>query len=140
METEVGGVGGDRSWWGEEATSTALCGEGERAQKASVHCSVSEYQEIQILYDAVWICTLPTGGMYWVAIPYYQAMSRGQSPREISRSKGMYIVQPNTSRLEALYGHSLSINPSLGTYQEIHPYWASSIDSVKINNSLVMRR
>ena len=31
-------------------------------------------------------------------------------------------------------------NPSLGMYQEIHPFRASSIDSVKINTSLLMRR
>ena len=30
-------------------------------------------------------------------------------------------VQPDISRLEAVYGHSLIINPSLGMYQEIHP-------------------
>ena len=30
-------------------------------------------------------------------------------------------VQPSTSRLEAVYGNSFIINPSLGLYQEIHP-------------------
>ena len=49
-------------------------------------------------------------------------------------------VQPNSSRFEAVYGHSLIINPSLGMYQEIHPSKASSIDNVKINTSLPMMR
>ena len=56
-------------------------------------------------------------------IPVDQKISRG--PREISRGEGNLEVRgdekPNTSRLEALYGHSLIINPSLGMYQEIHP-------------------
>ena len=32
------------------------------------------------------------------------------------------------------------INPYQGTYQEIHPCMAGSIDSVKINTSLLMMR
>ena len=51
-----------------------------------------------------------------------------------------WFVQPNSFRFEAVYGHSLIINTSLGMYQEIHPYRASSIDSVKINTSLPMMR
>ena len=47
-------------------------------------------------------------------------------------------VQPYTSLLWAVYGHSLIINPSLGMYQEIHPCRASSTYSVKINTSLPM--
>ena len=51
-------------------------------------------------------------------------MSRGRRPRDISRAEGNLEVggdvQPNTSRLEAVYSHSLIINPSLGMYQEIH--------------------
>ena len=39
-----------------------------------------------------------------------------------------------------MYGHSLITNPSLGMYQEIHPWRAMSIDSVKINTSLIMMR
>ena len=55
-------------------------------------------------------------------------MSRGQSAGNISRA-------------EAVYGHSLIITPSLlGMYQEIHPSSAVSIDSVKINTSLIMMR
>merc|ERR1711917_82068 len=49
-------------------------------------------------------------------------------------------VQPNASRCEAVYGHSLIINPSLGMYQEIHPSKASSTYNVKINTSLPMMR
>ena len=49
-------------------------------------------------------------------------------------------LQPNTSQLEAVYGHSLIINPYQGMYQEIHPCMAGSIDSVKINTSLLMMR
>ena len=49
-------------------------------------------------------------------------------------------VQPNASQLEAVYGHSLIINPSLGMYQEIHPCRTSSTYSVKINTSLPMMR
>ena len=71
-------------------------------------------------------------------------MSRGRSPRDISRAEGNLEVggdvQPNTSRFEAVYGHSLIINPSLGMYQEIHPCRASSTYSVKINTSLPMMR
>ena len=49
-------------------------------------------------------------------------------------------VFPNTSRLEAVYGHSLIINPYQGMYQEIHPCMAGSIGSVEINTSLLMMR
>ena len=49
-------------------------------------------------------------------------------------------VQPNTSRLEAVYVHSLIINPYRGMYQEIHPCWPGSIGSVKLNTSLLMMR
>ena len=73
-----------------------------------------------------------------------QEMSRGRSPGDISRAEGNLEVggdvQPNTSRFEAVYGHFLIINPSLGIYQEIHPCRASSIDCVKINTSLPMMR
>ena len=47
-------------------------------------------------------------------------------------------VQSNTSRLEAVYGHSLIINPSLGMYQEIHSFCAMDIDNVKINTSMMI--
>ena len=40
-------------------------------------------------------------------------------PRDFPRLDGMYIVQPNTSRLETVYSYSLIINPSLGMYQEM---------------------
>ena len=80
-------------------------------------------------------------GLY---IPDHQEMSRGRSPRDISRAEGNLEVggdvQPKSSRLEAVYGHSLVINPSLRMYQEIHPCRASSIDSVKFNTSLPMMR
>ena len=49
-------------------------------------------------------------------------------------------VQPNTSWLEAVYGHSLIINPYQGMYQEIHLCRVGSIDSVKINTSLLVMR
>ena len=86
-------------------------------------------------------------GLY---IPDDQEISGG--PRDVPRTKpeghlegqgkswGRRGVQPNTSRFEAVYGHSLIINSSLGMYQEIHPCRASSIDSVKINTSLQMMR
>ena len=71
-------------------------------------------------------------------------MSRGGSPRDISRAEGNLEVggdvQPNISRLEAVYGHSLIINPYQGMYQEIHPFRAGSIGRVKINTSLLMMR
>ena len=76
--------------------------------------------------------------------PEAREMSRGRSPRDISRAEGNLEVggdvQPNISRLEAVYGHSLIINPYQGMYQEIHPCMAGSIDSVKINASLQMMR
>ena len=41
-------------------------------------------------------------------------------------------VQHNTYQIEAVYGHSLIINPSPGIYQEIHPYYRTiRITSVK---------
>ena len=71
-------------------------------------------------------------------------MSRGRSPRDISRAEGNLEVggdvQPNASRLEAVYGDSLIIDSSTGIYQEIHPCRASSIVSIKINTSLLMMR
>ena len=60
-------------------------------------------------------------------------------PREIIfRLKGIYIIQPNTSPLEAVFSHSLNINPSIPSHQEIHPYWTIGIVSVKINPFLLM--
>ena len=83
-------------------------------------------------------CTSPTTKRF----PEAREMSRGRSPRDISRAEGNLEVggdvQPNSSQFEAVYGHSLIINPSLGMYQEIHPCRVSSIDSVKINISLPM--
>ena len=82
-------------------------------------------------------------GLY---IPDDREISQGPRdvPRDISRAEGNLEVggdvQPNTSRLEAVYGHSLIINPYQGMYQEIHPCRAGSIDSVKINTSLQMMR
>ena len=85
-------------------------------------------------------CTSPTTKRF----PEAREMSRGRSPRDISRAEGNLEVggdvQPNSSRFEAVYGHSLIINPSLGMYQEIHPCKAMSIGSVKINTSLLMMR
>ena len=45
-------------------------------------------------------------------------------------------TQKRHKLFEAVYGHSLIINPSLGMYQEIHPSGVFSIGSVKINTSL----
>ena len=85
-------------------------------------------------------CTSPTTERF----PEVREMSRGRSPRDTSRAEGNLEgggdVQPNISRLEAVYGHSLIINPYQGMYQEIHPCMAGSIDSVKINTSLLMMR
>ena len=85
-------------------------------------------------------CTSPTTKRF----PEAREMSRGRSPRDILRAEGNLevggVVQPNTSRFEAVYGHSLIINPSQGMYQEIHPCRVSSIDSVKINTFLSMMR
>ena len=85
-------------------------------------------------------CTSPTTKRF----PEAREMSRGRSPRDISRAEGNLEVggdvQTNSSRFEAVYGHSLIINPSQGIYQEIHPCRVSSIDSVKINTSLPMMR
>ena len=65
-------------------------------------------------------------GMY---IPDDQKISNG--PRGVLKAKpkedlkvggDVQVVQPNTSRLEAVFNHSLIINPSRGIYQEIHSY------------------
>ena len=85
-------------------------------------------------------CTSPTTKRF----PEAREMSRGRSLRNISRAEGNLEiggdVQPNSSQFEAVYGHSLIINPSLGIYQEILPCRASSTYSVKINTSLPMMR
>ena len=100
--------------------------------------------------------------MYWVVHPLQPrdfprpsrcpsgfALGTSLRPREISRASGdlfpntsllSAVYGYNTSRLEAVYGHSLIINPYRGMYQEIHPCMAGSIDSVKINTSLLMMR
>ena len=44
----------------------------------------------------------------WILHPEAREISRGRSPREISRAEG--DVFPNASRLEAVYVHSLSIS------------------------------
>ena len=86
----------------------------------------------------------PGEGCIGLYIPNEQEISRGRSPRDISRAEGNLKVggdvQPNTSRLEAVYVHSLIINPYQGMYLEIHPCRAGSIDSIKINTSLLMMR
>ena len=85
--------------------------------------------------DVLW-CLSPTTKRF----PEALEMSQGQSPRAEGNLEVEGDVQPNSSRFEAVYSHSLIINPSLGMYQEIHPFRASSIDSVKINTSLPMMR
>ena len=61
--------------------------------------------------------------------------SQGRSLWDISRAEGNLEVggdvQPNISRLEAVYGHYLIINPYQGIYQEIHPCNGGSISSLK---------
>ena len=61
-------------------------------------------------------------GCIGLCIPDNQYISRDPRnvPREIFRSEGMYIVQPNTSQLKAVFGHSLINSPSLGMYQDVH--------------------
>ena len=85
-------------------------------------------------------CTSPSTKRF----PEAWEISRGQSPRDFFRAEvNLEVggdVQPKTSQLEAVYSHSLIINPFLRMYQEMHPYRAMSSDSVKINTSLVMRR
>ena len=60
-------------------------------------------------------------------------------PRDFRRVEGNLEVggdvQTNSSRFEAVYGHSLIINPSQGMYQEIHP-----CNSVEIKTCLPMMR
>ena len=76
-------------------------------------------------------CTSPTTKRF----PEAREMSRGRSPRDISRAEGNLEVggdvQPNKSRLEAVYGHSLIINPSLGMYQKLHPYRTMNMTVLK---------
>ena len=76
-------------------------------------------------------CTSPTTKRF----PEAREMSRGRSPRDIWRDEGNHKVrgdvQPNSSRFEAVYSHSLIINPSLGM---------CSTYSVEINTSLPMMR
>ena len=80
-------------------------------------------------------CTSPPTSRFPLALE----MTLGLRPQDILRAEGNLEVggdiQPNSSRFEAVHGHSLIINPSLGMYQEIHPCRAS-----KINTSLPMMR
>ena len=68
----------------------------------------------------------------------YTALSRDVLYTYTAERRG--VLYTYTARFEAVYGHSLIINPSLGMYQKIHPHRAMSIDNVKINTSLLMRR
>ena len=84
-------------------------------------------------------CTSPPTSRF----PSAREMSRGRSPSDISRAEGNLEVGGDVhcaTQFEAVYGHSLIINPSLGMYQEIHPCRASNTYSVKINTSLLMMR
>ena len=94
------------------------------------------YVHYTYMHQNYCIRTLPRGGMYCVVHP--------QRPRDFPRAEGNLEVggdvQPNASRIKAVYGHSLIINPSLWMYQEIHTCRARSIDSVKINTFLIMMR
>ena len=76
------------------------------------------------------ISTLLQGGMYWVV--------HSRRPRDFPRPER--CPEGKASWFEAVYSHSLIIDPSLGMYQEIHPWRASSTYSVKINISLLMMR
>ena len=73
------------------------------------------------------------------SIPNAQEISRGRSPREISRVEGNLEGGgdgfSNTSRVLVEYGHSPH-----GMDQEIHPCGQGRIDSVKINPSLLRMR
>ena len=85
--------------------------------------------------------------MYWVVhprrpkrfprterCPKGEVRGTSRGPRKILRSKGM------CNPIQAVYGHSLIINPYLGMCQEIHPCGAVCIGGVKINTSLLMMR
>ena len=90
------------------------------------------------------IRTPPRGGINWVAHPRNREISRG--PRNVPRAKpegNLEVrgdVQPNISWLEAVYGHSLVINPYQGMYHKIDPCRAGIIGSVKIDTSLLLMR
>ena len=69
--------------------------------------------------------------------PKAREMSRGQtlSPREILRSEGMFnpIHMRQCKAIRSSLIH-------IGMYQEMHPYRAIVIGSVKMNTSLLMMR
>ena len=78
------------------------------------------------------MCTCQEEGSIGLYIPDGQEISRG--PRKIILHCTMYNVQPNTSRLEAVYGHYLIIIPSQGCIKKSKNI--SLKGSVKINTSL----
>ena len=84
--------------------------------------------------------TLPRQGIHWVVHPRRPKDFLRPERCPEGRGKSWGDVQPNTSRLQAVYGHSLIINPYLGRYQEIHPCRVVSIGSVRINTYLIMMR
>ena len=67
---------------------------------------------------------IPRDGLMMREWPYTASSWDELYPYTAKRK--MYIVQTNTSRIEAVYGN---IYPSLEIYQEIHPCGAISIDS-----------
>ena len=73
-----------------------------------------------------------------------QEISRGPRPSGHLEGRGnsQYRRECTTTQYiptQGCEGHSLVINPSLGMYQAIHPYYrAMSIVCVKINISLLM--
>ena len=72
------------------------------------------------------IRTLSRGGVYWVIFPW-----RPRAEGNLEVGGHLYLFNsfyPDSK--QCMYGHSLIIIPSLGMYQEIHPFSAMNIDSV----------
>ena len=74
--------------------------------------------------------------MYWLAQKRAKSDGNLRGPGNLS---GIGDLQPNSFRPEAVYGHSLIIDASPGMYQEIYPYWAISIDSIRIKEAPISR-
>ena len=75
-----------------------------------------------------------------ISVTFYTNIVSVYCPWEIILELGNLLVvgdvKLDITQLEAVYGHSLVVNPSLGMYQAIHPYSAMNFDSLKINTSL----
>ena len=99
--------------------------------RCSPTSDISHFWEgFRLIFNIVSVLHQNEGGI-GKSIPDAQEISRGRSPREISRVEGNLEGGgdgfPNTSRVLVEYGHSLIINLSTGSGSENPSLWTGKV-------------